>query len=223
MTGLLNEENWIRDLPEHVRAAIEERMKVVELAAGQVLKQAGDAPEGLFQMQSGLVRLLGLHADGRQILIRLYRQGNTFGETPMVARRPYNHTTVALTPARICKVPLNDFWELYHRHPEIPEALCRKFAHNITSGFRMRELRSTHRLRGQIGSMLSNIAHYCGEPRGDADVSFSVPITQTDIAEHLEVTRQAVQRELAALKAEGIIEKRDKTWYITNVAALAAC
>jgi CRP/FNR family cyclic AMP-dependent transcriptional regulator len=220
MTGLLSGENWIRDLPEPVRRAVEERMVALDLAAGETLKKAGDAPDGLFQIESGYLRLLGLHHDGRQILILIYREGNTFGETPVVARRPFSHTTVALTPARIRRLPLDQFWELYHRHPEIPESLCRKFASAITKGFTHREIRSTHKLKGQIGSMIANIAEYCGEAEPGGGISFGLPITQTDIAEHLDVTRQAVQREIGSLKEAGLLQKRNGRWHLRSVEAL---
>jgi CRP-like cAMP-binding protein len=222
MTAILTAENWIQALPERVREAVTERMTTVTLKAGETLMDAGDPPEALFQVESGFLRLLGLHNDGRQILILIYREGNTFGETPMVGRRPFHHTTVAMTPARVRRVAQSDFWELYYKYPEIPESLCRKFANNITKGFTMRELRATNRLKAQIGSMLATVAEYCGESDIDGSLSFGLPITQTDIAEHLEVTRQAVQREVGALKDTGLVKKRDGRWYVESVAALRA-
>lgn len=212
MTGFLSSENWIGELPTRVRSAVEARMVTIEVPAGSTFKRTGDAPDGLFQVEKGYLRLLGLHSDGRQILILIYREGNTFGETPMVAKRCFSHTTVALTDTRIHKVGLNDFWDLYRAHPEIPESLCRKFAHNISKGFAKRELHATLRLRGQIAQMLANIAEYCGEPAGDGWVGLSLPITHTDIAEHLEVTRQAVQREMSAMNEAGVLQKRGGRW-----------
>jgi CRP/FNR family cyclic AMP-dependent transcriptional regulator len=220
MTGILDAENWISEAPPHVRQAILERMATIDLAAGAVIKNAGDPPEGLFQIESGFVQLLGLHNDGRQILILIYRPGNTFGETPMVARRAFNHTTVALTPVRIRKLPQAAFWDLYHRHPEIPEALCRKFATNTSRTFAWREFRATHRLKTQIALMLVNIAEYCGKPEPGGGVSVELPITQADIAAHLEVTRQAVQREIGAMKAAGLLYKRDSRWHLASLEAM---
>ncbi|WP_420607562.1 Crp/Fnr family transcriptional regulator [Novosphingopyxis sp.] len=220
MIGMLSDENWIRDLPYHVQQAIEERMSTVEIAAGSVFKHAGGAADGLYQVEEGYLRLLGLHSDGRQILILIYRKGNTFGETPMVAGRPFNHTTVALTEVRIKKVAQSDFWDLYHKHPDIPEALCRKFAWNISRNFENRELRSTRRLSGQIVATMANVAKFCGKPEPDGAISIALPITQIDIAEHLEVTRQAVQREMAKLKKTRLIEKRSGTWYCQRAEVL---
>ncbi|MFC4311806.1 helix-turn-helix domain-containing protein [Steroidobacter flavus] len=48
-----------------------------------------------------------------------------------------------------------------------------------------------------------------GEP---PDGLFRVPISHTDIAEHLEVTRQALQREMSAMSDAGILQKRAGRW-----------
>lgn len=214
MTGFLSSENWISELPARVRSAVEARMITVDVRAGSTFKKSGEVPDGMFQVQKGYLRLLGLHSDGRQVLVLIYRDGNTFGETAVVAKRPHNHTTVALTDTRINQIPLDDFWDLYRAHPEIPESLCRKFAHNISKGFVRREMRATLRLQGQIAMMFTNIAEYCGESTGDGWVCCSLPITHTDIAEHLEVTRQAVQREMSAMSDAGVLQKREGRWYL---------
>lgn len=223
MTGFLSSENWVGELPARVRSAVEARMVTLEVPAGATFKRTGEAPDGLFQVEKGYLRLLGLHSDGRQILILIYRDGNTFGETPMVAKRPFNHTTIALTDTRIKKVGLGDFWDLYRSHPEIPESLCRKFAHNISKGFVRRELRATLRLRGQIAKMFANIAEFCGESASDGWLSISLPITHTDIAEHLEVTRQAVQREMSAMSDAGILQKHGGRWYLRAPDSVKSC
>ena len=220
MSGLFTSENWVRDVPDAVRSALLARTTLVDLAPGAQIKKAGDPPDAMFQVDYGYLRLLGLHPDGRQFLIMLYGPGNLFGETPLVGDRPYSHSTVAMTPARVRRLSRDAFWDLYAAHPEIPEALCRKFARNITRGFAQRELRATHRLRGQIAAMLADIATTCGRVEPGGGASFALPITQIDIAEHLEATRQAVQREVSSLKAAGLVERRDGRWHVLDVQAL---
>ena len=214
MTGIIHHENWIAALPPSVAEAIRARMTVVEVPAGSIVKRAGDLSEALFQVERGFVRMLGLHRDGRQVLILIYREGNVFGETPMVARRGFTHTTVALTDARLLRLAEPDFWQLYRAHPEIPESLCRKFAANSTRLLDFDELRSTMRLREQIVSMLSNIADHAGKPGRTGGVDLVLPISQTDIADHLQVTRQAVQREMSSLQEIGVIGRIAGKWCV---------
>ena len=216
MLGIMTPDNWIGHLPPMVREAVFDRMRPVELSAGEVLRAAGDPPVAMHYIDRGYVRLLGLHNDGRQVLLLIYKPGNSCGESVLVTRRRYNHTTVALTDARVLRLPVADFWELYHAHSEIPEALCRKFATAITRQFGSRELQATQRLRKLVALTFENLAVHCGQAEPDGSVVIDLPFTQTDLADHHEVSRQAVQREVAVLKAEGLLAKRQGRWRVLD-------
>jgi len=220
LPGLLSNENWIAALPEPVRREILERMVPRDLTAGELLIEAGAESLGIYQLERGYLRLLADHADGRQTLIVVYRPGNCFSESPLVAHRTPNHSTVALTDARVRLLPKDDFWALYHRHPEIPEALCRKFASSMSRLLTRREIAVTRRLREMVAFTFCNLAEECGAPEPDGAVAIALPLTQNDLADHLGVTRQAVQREVGALKGLGVLAKRDGLWRVLDVAKL---
>jgi CRP-like cAMP-binding protein len=220
MVGIISSEDWIGDLPPAVRDAIIARMVPQDVTAGTIVKNAGDPPSAMYHVERGFLRLVGLHNDGHQVLILIYRPGNNFSESILVAHRPANHTTVAQTDARILRLARDDFWDLYHSHPEIPEALCRKFANNISRQFIGREIRRTHRLRKLVALLFENLAEHCGEVQRDGSLHITIPFTQTDIAEHYDVTRQSVQREVGALKAEGLVAKEQGIWRIADLERL---
>lgn len=222
MTGIVHDENWIAELPVPVRDDLLRRTTRQIVQAGATLKAAGDAPDAIYQVEEGLLKLMGLYPDGRNMLIELYSPGNSFGETAVIVHRPgHFHTTVALVPTIVRRLDRDDFWALYRAHPEIPEALSRKFAHKITRMFNSREMKATLRLRSQIASLLLNIADQCGTARDDGTVRFVVPISHNDIAEHLDVTRQAVQREVAVLRRAGLILQADGGWTLLRPGDLA--
>jgi CRP/FNR family cyclic AMP-dependent transcriptional regulator len=210
---LITEENWIAELSDAAREAIRSRMTIRELAPGKDVVRAGDPPRKMLQVFSGYVRLSGIQADGRRSLITIYGPGNSYGETALVSHRDFNHTTTAMTAARIGELATSDFWEVYHRYPEIPEALCRKFARAITRQIAGRDLRAEHRLGERIVMLFENLAARCGRRVGDS-VTILIPFSQTDIADHFDVTRQSVQREVTALKRAGVLEKREGAWIV---------
>ena len=214
---MMSPENWLNDLSPQVRGAVEERMTAVDFQAGSPVRRAGDPATGVFQIERGYLKLLGLNADGRQTLILLYRPGNLFGITPVVAQRPFNHTTVALTDARLRFLAERDFWELYNEFREIPDTLCRKFAGDTSRLFAASEWRSTLRLRELIGSTFATLAEQCGTFDQDGTIVIDLPLVQTDFAEYLEVTRQAAQREIGALKTAGLISQRRHQWLIHDL------
>lgn len=222
MTGIVHDENWIAELPAPVRGALLDRTTVCSVETGETLKVAGDKPDAIYHIERGYLKLMGLYPDGRNMLIEIYRAGNSFGETAVIVRRDHHfHSTVALVPTTVRRLARDDFWALYRSHPEIPEALARKFANKITRMFDSREIKATRRLRSQIANLLLNIAHHCGTPAPDGSLWSALPISHNDIAEYLDVTRQAVQREISALRRAGLVLQTKGGWTILQPESLA--
>lgn len=220
MQRIITHENWIGDLPEAVRDTVLARTLEVTVEPGEIIAEAGRDANRIFQVVDGYVRLTGLHEDGSEALITIYVAGNCYAETAMVSRRPYNHTSIAMVRSRIRILHERDFWELYYSHAAIPEALCRKFADAISRQLAAREMRATTRLRQQIASMFADFAERCAGSATNGPIELDFPFTQSDIASIFDVTRQSVQREITFFRDHGLVEKRDGSWVVVNLAQL---
>jgi CRP-like cAMP-binding protein len=60
----------------------------------------------------------------------------------------------------------------------------------------------------------------CGRTEADGSITIDLPLTQNDLADHLGVTRQAVQREIGGLKRLGVLTKRDGLWRVVDATIL---
>ena len=213
---VVSRENWIAELLPLVRDAVERRMTTSLVPAGAKIARAGEPCTRIFQIVQGYVRLNGLHEDGSETLITIYAPGNSYAETAMVARRPYNHTSIAMVDTTIRTLAADDFWDVYREHPAIADSLCRKFASAITRQIASREARATLKLGERIALMFENFAIYCAEDEGSGR-RIAFPITQSDIATLFDVTRQSVYREISRLRTLGLVEKRAGVWIVRDV------
>jgi CRP-like cAMP-binding protein len=220
MPSITSNENWIGQLPPRVRAAVDARMDRVTFKAGDVVKATGDPSSAIHQMQRGYVKLMGLYEDGRQSFITIYAPGNCFSETAMVGSRNFHHSAVALTDCVVGVIPREAFWALYQAHPEIPEALCRKFAMAISRQLATREERATHRLSKLVAMMFETLAEHCADVSTGNSAVISAPLTQSEIAAHFDVARQSVHREIDALRTAGLIDKQGGRWIVRDLAGL---
>jgi CRP/FNR family cyclic AMP-dependent transcriptional regulator len=211
---LAGKDNWIEELPETVRAAVKARMTVQAYAAGSTVSSAGQQPTHMHRVVDGYLKLLAHHASGEESMLVIYVPGNCWAETAIVAMRPLHHSTVALTDVRVASLRQDDFWDLYRRHPEIPEALCRKFALSLSRSATNRGLRGSMPLRSLVAMAFANLAEHCPGEIGDNRCSLGVPIKLADIAAYLDVTRQSVQTAVSQLKERGILEKQSGVWMI---------
>lgn len=115
-------------------------------------------------------------------------------------------------PSRVRRLAVADFWDLYARHPEISDALCRKFARLVALQLDRHDLTGALRLRDQIVVMLATLAKQLGARDAEGAVTFTLPISHADIAHHVEATRQAVQREMSVLTAAGLVRRTGDRW-----------
>lgn len=211
---MISNENWLAEVSPIVREAVAQRSRIIEVPAGATFRRAGDPGVSMYQVEHGYLKLHSLRADGERMLILLYGPGNCFGESPLVAHRHHNHTTVALVDSRVRALQANDFWEIYNEFAEVPEALCRKFANALGRSLATRDARAAARLRAMVAATFAVLAERSGTRGPDGSIVIPLPLTQGDFAEYLEVTRQAAQREIGALKQAGIIAQDKESWRI---------
>lgn len=218
---IAGELNWINELPEATRAAIRERFSYRDLQLGDIIKESGQPSEGMYQIQSGYIKLLADRPDGEQSLLLIYIRGNCFGESTLIARRPHHHTTIAATPARIGFLRQEDFDELYRTHPAIPEALCRKFAKALSSMIAYREKQNETTVAQRVALVLRNLAEMSETPQVGSRRTIDVPITIAELSSFLGLTRQTVQKEISALKRRNVIAKSQGSWMVRDMALLS--
>jgi CRP/FNR family transcriptional regulator, cyclic AMP receptor protein len=210
------DENWIDALPPAIAEAIHARMSVIDVPAGETLTTAGRPATRMFQVVEGYLRVNGVHRNGSAALMAIYIPGNCLGEGPLIARRRYNHTAVALVDSRVRALAARDFWELYHLYHQIPETLCRKFVGLISRQMDMREASATLSLGQRIAMMFHDFVEHCpGAARPDG-AAIAFPFTQWDIAALFDVSRQSVHREISRFRALGILEKRAGVWVVAD-------
>ena len=208
--------NWIADLPVHIQTDMRARMSVRVFEPGEIVSSAGAKAEYMHQVVSGTLKMTAQHSSGEESLLAFYVPGSCWAETAIVADRPLNHTTIAMTAASVASLPQADFWTLYRSYSEIPEALCRKFALSLSRMVRNRELRETLPLRQLVLMALQNLADISATPVEGSWRAISMPLTQSDIAACFGVTRQSIQTVVSQLKAEGLVDRRERVWFVAS-------
>lgn len=208
--------DWVGALPATIRDAVEARYVLADFRAGSDICLAGDAPQHACKIVSGYARLTRLHENGQRAIVAIYAPGHCFAERALIGRRTLSHTTTALIDTRVAMLPRRDFLELYSNHGEIPRALCEDFSRIIGLQANAREFDSAFKLRARIIRAFAELARGCGERRHGDYVAVDLPLSQSDLADLLDVTRQSVQIELAGLRATGAVFKRAGAWWVRS-------
>lgn len=172
------------------------------VAAGEFVYLKGDAAQSVYLLRSGLVKISVVWRDGRELIVRLARPGELFGETSLGAAE-YGEHARTLEPCEIVEIPTADLVAQMARDPGAV-TLLKEFA------LRLREARQTvdglafASTMERLCLVLGQLATELGEPDGAA-VLIPHYIKQEDVARMTGARREVVSGLLNRLREKGVI------------------
>ena len=210
---LLDADRWFGSLTSERRDALIAEARVRTVPAGGLIYAMGDAPNGLWAVVEGQVRLKGYPAAGAEFLALILRPGTWFGEVSTLDGGPRPHDAAAFGPARVLHVPMAAFQRaaetlpaLYH---DVGRLVCRH--QRIALEF------IAETLSLPVGARLAKLL------LGRLDEKDGVlHVRQEEVAVMLGVSRQTLNRHLRALAERGAIRLAYARIEIVDRAALRA-
>lgn len=169
----------------------------VSLRPGQQLVGQGDATEHYYNVVGGHLRAFRELEDGRRQITSFLECGDFIG---LSRNDTYDFTIEAIGDVRLCQFPrlalqaLVDDFQLLERylHEQTSNELLAAHDHMVLLGCKT--------ARERVISFLL----YRAGPNG---ASVELPMTQSDIADHLGLRLETVSRVMNALRAEGLIAR----------------
>jgi CRP-like cAMP-binding protein len=100
-------------------ARVAERCIFRELEKGQTLFHEGDDAAAFYVVASGQVKVFKESVDGRELIIKIMREGDLVGEAAALAGVPYPASAQALDDAAAVEVPCREFVALIKSEPDL--------------------------------------------------------------------------------------------------------
>ncbi|MGQ0430643.1 MAG: Crp/Fnr family transcriptional regulator [Gammaproteobacteria bacterium] len=168
--------------------------------AGEVVFSQGEAGDALYAVVAGQVRISTGAADGREIFLNIMEPGDTFGEIALLDGGTRTATATAMTASDLVSIRREPLFALLEREPQVAVELLRLCGARLrwTSG--LLEDAALLDAPTRMAKRLLSLGRLHGEKNGDG---FTLRISQEDLASFLGVTRQAVNQQLQAWKAQG--------------------
>ena len=99
---------------------------VRHLAKDEMLFAEGDPCEGLFVVQSGVLKLLKMSETGREQVLATERAGSTVGELALFDGGSFPATAAAVEPSSVLYLPKREFLEMCKNSSEVAFAVIRR-------------------------------------------------------------------------------------------------
>lgn len=196
-----------------VGALIAKRSKLLEFKRAQTIYRQGDAAQGLYLIEQGLVGLVILGQEsGKEHLLRLFKAGDFFGHRTLFRGELHHASAVALEATRVLFLEKDGFLELIDRHPKILRSIVEILADELGKAERIH----VDIIESQILARTAHALVYLKDVHPDHNW------TRQEIANFCASTVSTIIKTLAELEEMGYIEQDGRIIRIKNRDALLA-
>jgi CRP/FNR family transcriptional regulator len=168
----------------------------LKLAPGQSLFHQGDPATRVFTLTAGTLKLYRLLADGRRQVTGFMHPGDFLG---ISIDDEHAFSAEAVEQAQLCWFPRNRFDDFVEDHGSVERELYRMAAHELAAAQRQLVLLGRKTALERLASFLLELA-----ARLDGAV-VRLPMSRSDIADYLGLTKETVSRVISALKRDRVI------------------
>jgi CRP/FNR family transcriptional regulator, anaerobic regulatory protein len=181
----------------------------LELGANQPLVRMGETATSLYTLRAGMIKLVRNTVDGRQRIVRVLRVGDVVGLEALMGPT-YESDAIALTPIKVCRLPLQVIQRLNRETPRLHQRLLEKWHRSLKEADDwLADL--------NFGNARQRVAGLILKMRSTGDASMVSLFSREDMGAMLDLKLETVSRTLNAFVREGLIEPLDKLGRVYRV------
>lgn len=192
-----------RDLSSAAQSMLGEMVATsAPMDRGDYLYRAGDTARAWFVVRSGVYKTINDTADGEEYVTGFYYPGEILGLEGAAAGR-YEESAVALGSATACAVVLDNLpriWAL-GAHRSILRLIAEHERNEKSLRINMSQSRADVRIAGYLKLLMERTARLGFDP-----TCLAMPMSRTDLANHLGLTLECVSRVLSKWRRAGVID-----------------
>ena len=196
--------------------------KVISLHDGAYLFREGTAARYFYIVRSGHIFIVKYGESGRVLSLRLATTGSLIGELPLYEETPtYIFSAVARSASEVYAIEFPVLQSYLEKHPHLSIALLKLIGlHMRKQHLKFRDL-VLYGKKGALYSTLIRLANSYGM-QTDEGILISVPLTNQELANYSASARESLNRMLANLKKNNVIEMRGHLILIKDIEFLKA-
>jgi len=176
--------------------------RTVRLSPGQVLFHERDPVTRVFTLTTGTLKLYNLLADGRCHVTGFVYPGDFLG---ISMDEEHLFSAEAVEDAQLCWFPTTRFDSFVEDHSPMERELYRMAAHELASAHQQMVLLGRKTAIERLATFLIVLA---GRDGGTADSNGTLvllPMSRSDVADYLGLTKETVSRVLSAFRRDRLI------------------
>lgn len=203
---VLRGNEYFDDLSEIMLKDISEHMHLREYQRGDVLFWEGDPCNGLHIVEHGSAKIFKLSPQGRQYIVRILQEGDTFAEVPAFDEGANPVNVEALETCRVWVIDSGKLHELVMAHPVFAQKVLVNFGRMLRGMVKMVSEMAFYQVTHRLARLIVELPQEKSAPHW----------TQEQLAARLGTVREVVARSLKEMERSGAIKLEDRRIQIVN-------
>lgn len=175
---------------------------VGRMEPSQCLFHEGDSADFVFNIRSGTLKLYRLLPDGRRQIAAFVQPGDFLGLT---LEKVHAYTAEAIEAVEYCLFARGRFDDVVDERPEMGRELYLMAAHELAAAREQMVLLGRKHAKERVASFLLTLFDRARPRNADWEI-VRLPMTRTDIADYLGLTKETISRTFTSLRMSKIIE-----------------
>jgi CRP/FNR family transcriptional regulator len=197
---------YFTDLPDSILSEVAVHMQMREYQRGDVLFWEADPCDGLHIIETGSAKIYRLSPQGRQYIVRILQEGDTFAEVPAFDGGTNPVNVEALETCRVWVIESGKLRALVSEYPEFAQKVLANFGEMLRNLVRMVSEMAFYQVTHRLARLISEFPTEERRPHW----------TQEQLAAQLGTVREVVARSLKELERSGAIRIEDRRIYIAD-------
>jgi CRP-like cAMP-binding protein len=200
-------DNLFSELPAPLFAGLFDAARPVRLAADQMLFLAGDAGDGCYLVEDGLLKVTVVSPTGGERILAILGPGAVVGELAMIDGAPRSSSVCAVRESALRFVSRADFQAFGEKHPDIYRHIVSVLAKRLRDTNLVVVAASFLTLKGRVARALITLAEAFGHDVGGGRIVIRQKVSQGDLAAMTGIARENVSRILNEWKRLKIVSR----------------
>jgi CRP-like cAMP-binding protein len=172
---------------------------------GTTIFRQGDAAAAFYAVISGWVKLYRTTPDGLEVVLHVFKTGETFAEAAMFLGGEYPASAQAVSKARLVRIDGAVFRACIHERPELAFSMLASASHHLKFLVEQVEQMKVRSAPQRIAEFILGLT--AGSNSGPAEIEF--PFEKNLLANRLGMKPESFSRALAKLRSCGVTVEKE--------------
>jgi CRP/FNR family transcriptional regulator, cyclic AMP receptor protein len=217
-TNKLEKHKLLPSLPEHLSARVFGAATQCQLKEGEPLFMAGDAGDGCYRLERGLLKVVATSAHGDERILALLGPSEVVCELAIIDGRPRSASVFAVSDCKLSFISRKNFEQCLRQHPEICGYLLSVLASRLRETDEALAAASFLTVKARLARALLELAELLGEEHGSGRIL--IRLRRNDLAAMAGVAPESVSRVINDWMKRKVVTRSSGYYCLEDIATL---